>query len=158
MLRIPYLTDLSDAEWNCIAPLLPVPCYMGVHGFILLLKSSMPSSTSSEVDALGACFPTICLAFQTVCHYFHLRRRNGLWEQVHAVLRERVRLKMGREGQSSAGIIDSQSVKTSGLRGPRGYNADKNIKGRKHHLLVDTTSVSSSKRKFIPPTSWTAMG
>lgn len=138
MNRTRYLTDVSDAEWNGITSLFPAPCTHGrprlhssrdiFNAILYVLRSGCP----------WRLLPHDLPPWKTVYHSFRLWRKNGLWERIHTFLREQVRVQMGREAQPSAGIIDSQSVKTIGLRGSRGYDAGKHIKGRKRHLLVDT--------------------
>jgi putative transposase len=84
------------------------------------------------------CLPHEYPPWQTVYWWFAHWRKDGTWEQLNTVLRERVRVAVGRHAQPSAGIIDSQSVKTSGVGGLRGFDGGKKINGRKRHILVDT--------------------
>jgi putative transposase len=87
-----------------------------------------------------------------VYHYFRTWRIDGTWERVNRALRERLRARLKRDPQPSAGVGDSQSVKTTGVGGEeRGYNGGKKLKGLKSVTYSWTLRASSSKRRFIVP-------
>src|SRR5919112_1866664 len=109
--------------------------------------TSTPSSTRNPQRHLLHRPQRVCLAafaprlppWKTVHHYFRTWRLDGVWEQLNAALRERLRVRQGRNPHPSAGMVDSQSARTTGVGGEaRGYDGGKKIRGRKRHLLVDT--------------------
>ena len=133
-----YASDLSDAEWAILEPLIP-PAKPGgrprsvdmrqiLNGIFYMLRSG------GAWRRLAHEYP----AWSTVYDYFRKWRNAGVWEQLVRTLRERLRVQAGRKATPSAGIIDSQSVKTTERGGPHGYDGGKKVNGRKRHLLVDT--------------------
>ena len=82
--------------------------------------------------------PRECPDWSTVYYYFYSWSGNGTWERLHHLLRSRLREKCKRHQQSTAGCLDSQSVKCTAIPGERGYDAGKKNNGRKRHILVDT--------------------
>jgi putative transposase len=133
-----YPSDLRDAEWRHLEPLIPPPKPVGrprtidirtvVNAILFVVRSGCQ----------WRMIPHDLCAWQTAYYYFHCWQKDGTWQKIHDALCQKVRQRAGRNAEPSAGILDTPSVKTTEAGGPRGYDAGKKVNGRKRHILVDT--------------------
>ena len=104
-MRKTYPTDLSDTEWARIEPHLPAPMAVGrprIHPLREILNAIFYVLRSGCAWRL---LPHDFPPWKTVHHYFRTWRIDGVWEQLNTALRERLRVRLGRNPQPSAGMV-----------------------------------------------------
>lgn len=132
-------SDVTDEAWAILEPLIPAAKPGGrpqeierreiVNGMWSVLRGGCP----------WRLMPPDVPNWRTVSVSVREWKPAGIWEQVHTALRRQLRTVLGREPEPGAALLESQSVKTSAVRGDeRGSDGGKNMHGRKRHLLVDT--------------------
>jgi len=136
--RKPYPTDLTDAQWAMIGPMLPPAKPGGRDREVDLREVVNTLLYMARAGCQWAMIPHDLLPKSTVWDYFNAWKKDGTLTAIQDALRRRVRAEAGRQEDPSACCIDTQSVKTHHQGADSTIDGGKKVKGRKRHIVVDT--------------------